>query len=121
MEIYFDIYIQFKTLFMKYIFILGFAVLMLALSCSPKLKHNTVSVMNVNGINQVSTLKQDIAAGQVLYTTKCVKCHGVKDTYLLTHTYAESVNTMASMAKKAKFTQAETDYLSAYVYSAAKK
>lgn len=103
---------------MKKIIITSFVLGAVLVSCAPK-----ASTSKANEImpTVASTAMADIQAGQTIYTTKCTKCHGVKDTYLTKHSYEEAKPVMAAMSQKAKLTKAETAQLAAYVFANAKK
>jgi len=68
-----------------------------------------------------STTKADIAAGEVIFTTNCTKCHKAKTEYVANHTYEQAIPVMNSMSKKSKLTPEQVSHLAAYVNSVAKK
>lgn len=97
------------------VFIAGFIV-----ACSPKTAPTGTSAA-LPALENVSTESTDVAAGQVIFTTKCTKCHKAKDEYVANHTYTEATGVLNAMSKKAKLSQDEMNQLAAYVNSAAKK
>jgi uncharacterized membrane protein len=92
------------------------AVVMVA--CTPKASPS-VTEATIPTESAVSKSSATISAGHTLFTTKCTRCHGQKP--VEKWTYEELRPVLASMVKKAKLDKTETEQVSAYVYSRAKK
>ena len=60
--------------------------------------------------------KASLTAGQVIYTTKCTQCHGIKS--IQNRTEAEWIHEIDDMSPKAKLTPEEKETLSRYLLSA---
>ena len=103
--------------------LLSIASVITIVSCTSKSATSSAKseAAGFDAISKVSSKAADIDAGHVIYTTKCTKCHGVKDKYLVGHTYDQSIGVMNAMAKKANLTPAEIGQLAAYVKANAKK
>jgi mono/diheme cytochrome c family protein len=63
--------------------------------------------------------KSDVATGQTVYETKCKQCHALKNTENFAAEKWPGI--MKSMAPKAKLTEEETNQVTAYVMTHAKK
>ena len=62
---------------------------------------------------------ETLALGKTVYTTRCGRCHGLKNTEAYTHKEWEGI--LASMIPKAKLNEAEGKQVTAYVMANAKK
>ena len=105
----------------------AFAATVILMACTPKASPTATAPVaetktTETGMPAVAgTLAADVAAGHTIFTTSCTKCHGEKTKYVTSHTYAEAIPVMNSMAKKARLTQEQINQLAAYVYSVSKK
>ncbi len=108
---------------MKKLFtLLSLASIITIVSCTSKsATSGTAKAEGFDVAKNISNKAADIDAGHIIYTTKCTKCHGVKDKYLVGHTYEQSIGVMNAMSKKAHLTQSEIAQLAAYVKANAKK
>jgi mono/diheme cytochrome c family protein len=118
---------------MKRVILSACAIAVLAIACSPKAApaksaatNTTVSTASSNNSNQLMPATpgdnaDDIAAGEAIMTTSCARCHKAKTGYATSHTYAQALPVMNSMAKKARLTPEQAQQLAAYLYSVAKK
>ncbi len=103
---------------MKKIILSAFTATVVLIACTPKASPSkTDEIMPKTAV----TAAADIAAGHIIFTTNCTKCHGAKTEYVNNHTYEEARPVMASMAQKAKLTPDQVRQLAAYVNSVAKK
>lgn len=97
-------------------------IMLAIIACSPKTAPSSAaSVSGMPELANVSSSESDINAGQVIFTSKCTKCHGAKTKYVTGHSYAEAVGVLNKMSQKAKLSQEEIGQLAAYVNSVAKK
>ena len=80
-----------------------------------------VDAVGFDAAKNISNKAADVDAGHIIFTTKCTKCHGAKDKYLMGHTYEQSIGVMNAMSKKAQLSQSEIGQLAAYVKANAKK
>jgi mono/diheme cytochrome c family protein len=60
-----------------------------------------------------------VEQGKTVYTSRCGRCHGLKDVTAYTTTRWEGI--LKSMAPKAKLNETETQQVAAYVMEYAKK
>lgn len=105
---------------MKKLLIIVYAGLAAIIACTPKASPTTTNAI-IPAAAEVSTNQATVAAGQVLFTTKCTKCHGAKDKAVASQTYEELRPVLASMVQKAKLSKEEIEQVSAYVWANAKK
>lgn len=106
---------------MKKIILSAFGATAILMACTPKASPTSGNTTE-NGMPAVAgTLAGEVASGHTIFTTNCTKCHGEKTKYVTSHTYAEAIPVMNSMAKKARLTQEQINQLAAYVYSVSKK
>lgn len=105
---------------MKRILIGAYMGMIAIIACTPKASP-TVTDAIIPSADNVSTNQATIDAGQVLFTTKCTKCHKAKDEGVASKTYEELRPILAAMSKKAHLSSEEIKQVSAYVFENAKK
>ena len=105
---------------MKKLLFVAFLALAAVVACTPKASPSTTEA-TIPDAKDLSSSETTLAAGQVLFTTKCTKCHKAKDEAVASHTYEELRPVLASMVKKAKLNRDEIEQVSAYVLAHAKK
>ncbi|ANH82666.1 hypothetical protein A8C56_18300 [Niabella ginsenosidivorans] len=106
---------------MKKIIIGAYIVLMAGVACTPKASPSAVAASAVPEASAVSSDEAAISAGQVIFTTKCTKCHAAKTEAVTSKSYDELRPVLTSMVKKAKLNNEEIQQVSAYVYANSKK
>jgi len=68
-----------------------------------------------------SSSHEAIAAGEIIFTNQCTKCHKAQTHYVSTHSYEQVRPTLAVMIQKAKLSKEQIAEVSAYVNSIAKQ
>jgi mono/diheme cytochrome c family protein len=105
---------------MKKILIVAYIGVIAIIACTPKASPTATDAI-IPLATEVSTSQETINAGQVIFTTKCTKCHKAKDKAVASQTYEELRPVLASMSKKARLSSEEVKQVSAYVFENAKK
>lgn len=104
---------------MKTTFI-GVLILVVIAACTPKASPSTTEAL-IPTEDKVSKTATTIEAGEVIFTTKCTKCHKAKDEAVASKTFEELRPILASMSKKARLNSEEVEQVSAYVFAHSKK
>ena len=103
-------------------------IIFLVYACTPKVAPVTTPVYDTVVVSthdippppppRDETTANMIRQGQTIYTTKCVKCHGLKNTKEFTKLEWDGI--IKEMAPKAKLNAEETASVTAYVKANAK-
>ena len=92
------------------------SVLVLAVvACHRKNAASAESAESIKAKNEHAAL---VEQGRTVYTTKCVKCHGLKNT--ANYTADRWTNILKAMIPKAKLNDTEAQQVTAYVLANAK-
>ncbi len=97
-----------------------YLVLAMIVACTPKASP-TVTEAIIPQADELSKAQTTIAAGEVLFTTTCARCHKPKHEAVASQSYEELRPILASMVRKAKLNKDEIEQVSAYVWSHAAK
>lgn len=104
----------------KYIsFYLGFLGLLFLEFCTSVKPVATIpddQLLRIANKRWPAATKESLIAGQLIYTTKCTQCHGIKS--IQNRTEAEWIHEIDDMSPKAKLTPEEKEILSRYLLSA---
>lgn len=117
-----------KSTIMKLIKYAFIAVsLLILVKCTPRVKTetSTTTTTSSNGLGEkelsaaqkkwADVKLENLKAGQLIYTTKCTKCHGANK--ITNYTEAQWEKLIAAMAPNAKLNTTETDDLTKYIYA----
>jgi cytochrome c5 len=110
-------------------FVLSILITLIIIACSKRTvatKDATTSpeapsadISKTKGESANASLLAVVAAGKIIYETKCTRCHAMKPADAYTADTWDGI--LRSMAPKAKLTETETAQVTAYVWVKAKK